>query len=116
MQLFDTDPFEKEAYDADFKDIVNGAIDPDDGYHHCVVVYQTNGKEVENIQLVVLDPRFNVVARESLAEYMKPDFARLTDFEPAERDMHEVHNEATRRLASLKPNVQPVLREKEKDA
>lgn len=115
-RLFETDLFETEEYAKDFEDIINGAIMPEDGYRHCVVAYRTYGSELLDVKLVVLDPWFNTVIEESLNEYMKPDFARLTDSAPAEEAAREEHNTATHRLTSLKPGVKPVLREGEKQA
>ena len=115
-RLYDTDPFEPEDYAKDFEDIINGAFDPEEGYRHCVIAYRAYGGELLDVKLVVLDPQFNTVIEESLNEYMKPDFARLTDPAPAEAASREEHNAATHRLTSLKPGVKPALREGEKEA
>lgn len=115
-RLFDTDPFEPEDYAKDFEDIINGAFDPEDGYRHCVIAYRAYGGELLDVKLVVLDPHFNTVIEESINEYMKPDFARLTDPASAEEAIREDHNAATHRLASLKPGLKPALREGEKEA
>lgn len=115
-RLFDTDPFEPEEYAKDFNDIINGAFDPAEGYRHCVIAYRAYGGELLDVKLVVLDPQFNTVIEESLNEYMKPDFARLTDPGPADEAAREEHNAATHRLTSLKPGVRPALREGEKQA
>ncbi|MBR0194800.1 MAG: hypothetical protein IJQ32_00945 [Paludibacteraceae bacterium] len=115
-RLFDTDPFEPEDYARDFEDIINGTFDPEEGYRHCVIAYRAYGDELLDVKLVVLDPQFNTVIEESLNEYMKPDFARLTDPAPAEEATREEHNAVTRRLTSLKQGVKPALREGEKEA
>lgn len=115
-RLFDTDHFEPEEYARDFEDIINGAFDPEEGYRHCVIAYKAYGDELLDVKLVVLDPQFNTVIEENLIEYMKPDFARLTDPAPAEEATREVHNAATQRLTSLKPGVKPALREGDKEA
>ncbi len=115
-RLFDTDPFQPEEYAKDFDDIINGAFDPKEGYRHCVIAYRAHGDELLDVKLVVLDPWFNTVTDESLVEYMKPDFARLTDSAPVEQEAREEHNAAPHRLASLKPGVKPVLREGEEEA
>lgn len=115
-RLFDTDPFKPEDYARDFEDIINGAFEPKEGYRHCVVAYRAYGNELLDIKFVVLDPWFNTVIEESLNEYMKPDFARLTDPAPVEATARDEHNAATHRLTSLKPGVKPALREGEKQA
>ena len=115
-RLFETDPFEPEDYARDFEEIINGAFDPEEGYRHCVVAYRAYGNELLDIKLVVLDPCFNTVIEENLNEYMKPDFARLTDPVPVEETAREEHNAATHRLTSLKPGVKSTLREGEKQA
>ena len=115
-KLFETEPFEPEEYARDFEDIINGAFDPEDGYRHCVIAYRAYSSELLDVKLVVLDPQFNTVIEESLNEYMKPDFARLTEPAPAEDVTREEHNAATHRLTSLKPGVKPALHEGEKEA
>ena len=115
-RLFDTDPFEPEEYARDFEDIINGAFDPEEGYRHCVIAYRAYGDELLDVKLVILDSQFNTVIEENLNEYMKPDFARLTDPAPAEQATREEHNAATHRLTSLKLGVKPSLREGEKEA
>ena len=115
-RLFDTDPFDDEIYAKDFDDIINGAFDPEDGYRHCVIAYRATGNELVDVKLVVLDPWFNVVTEESVADYMKPDFARLTASVTAENGAREDHNAATRRLTSVTAGIKPALREGEKQA
>lgn len=115
-RLFNTDKFDDEVYAKDFDDIINGAFDPEDGYRHCVIAYRASGNELVDVKLVVLDPWFNVVTEESLTDYMKPDFARLTAPSPAEDEAREEHNASTRRLVSVKNGIKPALREGEKQA
>lgn len=115
MRFFDTDPFDDETYAEDFADIVNGAFDPADGFRHCVIAYNALADEVVDLKLVVLDPWFNAVTEESLVDYMRPDFARLSESAYGNGSTHADHNAATRLLSSLKPGVKPSLREKEKE-
>lgn len=115
-RLFDADPFELEDYTKDFADISSGAFDPEEGYRHCVVAYRAYGGELLDVKLMVLDPWFNTVIEEDLNEYIKPDFARLTDPTSTEDAAREKHNVATHRLTSLKPGIKSALREGEKQA
>lgn len=115
ISLFDSDPFEEEAYVTDFENIINGVLNADE-FRHCVITYCTSGNDLVDVKLVILDPCFNVVTEDSLVEYMKPVFARLTDSAPKEETAREKHNNATRQLTSLKQGVTPALREEEKEA
>lgn len=115
-RMYDTDYFEPEEYVTDFADIIDGVLSPEDGYRHCVIAYNAFGDELRDVKLVVLDPWFNVVTEVSLAEYMTPDFARLTDPVPAEETARNQHNVATQRLVSLKPRIKPSLQDQEKKA
>ena len=113
--IYDPDPFDDETYAMDLDEIVNGAFDPSDGYRHCVVVYSASSDELVDVKLVVLDPWFNTVTEESLLGYMKPDFAKLS--EPTFTDSGSIkeHDEATRRLSTLKTGIKPFLKKKDKE-
>ena len=115
MRFFDTAPFEDETYAKDFADISNGAFDPAEGFRHCVIAYNTLADELVDVKLVVFDPYFNTVTEESLADYINPDFARLTESAGIDDSKRTDHNAATRRLSSLKPGIKPSIREKEKE-
>lgn len=67
-----------EYLEKDFDDIFHGAIGSDEGYCHCVVLYDTDHFNLTEAAIVVLDKNFNEVERLSLNEYIKPDFALLT--------------------------------------
>ena len=115
IPLFGLDLFDKEAYAEDFTDIISGAFDPAEGYRHCVVAYSTDGDELIDIRLVVFDPWWFTVAEESLKDYLKPDFARLSESTFDNDQVYEDHNSATRRLTSLKLGVKTSLRETQKE-
>ena len=105
MALFDMSQFDQEVYEQDFDCIFYGAIDPSDGYRHCVICYEAVHDEVISTSLLLLDPNFNVVNEMDLCEYRKPDFSKLTvDDVPADYSTTE-HNEATRNLLKLKQTL-----------
>lgn len=110
--LYQMDIFPDEILEADYQDIVAGAVDPDEGYLHYFVAYEADRNELIDIKLVLMDPYFNVVEESSLNHLIKPDFARLTDGSDLEGAAEQEHNEATRRLSKLKP----VLRKMENQA
>lgn len=116
MKLFDTDPFDAETYAQDFDSISLGAIDPSEGYRHCIIVYRAVADELIEVKLVVLDPNFCTVNEINLSEYIKPDFSRLTATEATSETTQEDHDAATKKLTSLKPGIKPKLREEEKRA
>lgn len=115
IPMFGLECFDNETYSEDFKEIINGAFDPAEGYRHCVVAYSTDGDELIDIKLIVFDPWFYTVAEESLKDYMRPDFARLSESSSGSDLNYADHNSATRRLSSLKDGVKPSLRETQKE-
>lgn len=110
--MFDMSQFDQEVYEQDFDCIFYGAIDPNEGYKHCVICYEAAHDEVTNTSLVLLDPNFNTVNEMDLGEYRKPDFSKLTiDDVPADYSTTE-HNEATRNLSKLKQTL-PKIKEQD---
>lgn len=102
--LFPAEPFDAETLEADYKTMMDGAVDPTEGYHHYFVSYHAEANELIDVKLVLMDPMFNVVQEESLNHLIKPDFARLT--EDIDSDVaiaaEETHRKATRQLPKLK--------------
>ena len=116
MSLYGVDPFDDESYAIDFADIMSGAIDTIDGYRHCELVYRTNGRDLTDVKLLVLDPAFNPVEEVSLVDYIRPDFSHLTEPTSTVTVSRDEHNTATHRLTTLKPGIKPALREEEAQA
>ena len=67
------------------------------------------------LDFVPLDKDFNVVDEASLMQYIKPDFARLTDIGPSE-DTDEDAKPDKKGLVAIKSGIKPKLREIEKKA
>lgn len=116
MTLMDLFPFEEDILEYDYNTIVGDLIDPSEGYRHYVVAYEAVNGELRDVQLEFLDKEFNVIAAASLNEYIKPDFARLTDVEPVDEDYADEIYENSKSLLSVKPGLRPKLREDEKQA
>lgn len=83
--------FDNEYLEKDFVEIFHGAIGADEGYCHCVVLYDTEHFNLTEAAIVVLDKNFDEVERLSLNEYIRPDFALLTEQTP---EVHREHIEA----------------------
>ena len=65
--------------------------------------------------LQTFDLHFNIVDEASLMQYIKPDFARLTDIGPSE-DTDEDAKPDKKGLVAIKSGIKPKLREIEKKA
>lgn len=74
ITIFDTDVLEQ-----DFKKISQGMINVEEDYKHYIIAYKAENGEIKDIKLRFLDKDFNIVDEASLMQYIKPDFARLTD-------------------------------------
>lgn len=110
MTLIGFFPFEAEDLENDYNSIVEGLIDPAKGYRHYVIAYDADGSELRDIQLEFLDKDFNIIATASLNEYIKPDFARLTDVEPVDEDLSDETDGEARGLLAIKSGLRPKLR------
>jgi hypothetical protein len=114
ITLMDLYPFESEELENDYKSIMEGMIDPTEGYRHYVIAYDVDNSELIDIQLEFLDKDFNTIATASLNEYIKPDFARLTDAEFVEEDLSEETENDAKGLVAIKSNksgLRPKIRE-----
>ena len=110
ITIFDTDILEQ-----DFDKISQGLIDMEGDYKHYIIAYNAENREIKDIMLKFLDRDFNIVDEASLMQYIKPDFARLTDIGPVE-ESNEDKKESKKGLVSLKSGLKPKLREVEKKA
>lgn len=97
--------FEKECYETDYNTIINGMLDPQEGYRHFVISYEFSDDILLNVDLLLLDKNFYAVEKRNLNEYIKPDFAKLTNLEIT-YSKDKKQNDTNRKVSlSLKPNV-----------
>lgn len=108
------DVYSPEEYENDYSEIFAGMLDPASGYHHCVIAYGVEGDEITDIRLEFLDPNFYVVDELSLTEYIRPDFAKLTETSWITNDLPEEPVKTSKDLPQLKTAVIAKLREVEK--
>lgn len=107
------DVFSPEEYECDYSEIFAGMLNSDSGYHHCVIAYSAEADEITDIRLEFLDPNFYVVDELSLTEYIRPDFAKLTE-SSWQIDAVKATPESSKSLPQLKAAVVAKLREIEK--
>ena len=110
ITIFDTDVLEQ-----DFEKISQGMINVEEDYKHYIIAYKAENGEIKDIKLRFLDKDFNIVDEASLMQYIKPDFARLTDIGPSE-DTDEDAKPDNKGLVAIKSGIKPKLREIEKKA
>ena len=99
----------------DFEKISQGMINVEEDYKHYIIAYKAENGEIKDIKLRFLDKDFNIVDEASLMQYIKPDFARLTDIGPSE-DTDEDAKPDKKGLVAIKSGIKPKLREIEKKA
>lgn len=116
MTLMEFFPFEAEDLENDYNSIVAGLIDPAEGYRHYVIAYDADGSELKDVQVEFLDKDFNTIATASLNEYIKPDFARLTDVEHVDEVLGDETDGEAKGLVAIKSELRPKLREVQKQA
>lgn len=108
--------FETEDLDKDFSDISQGLINLEEDYVHYIIAYKAENGEIKNIVLRLLDKDFDTVEEASLQNYIKPDFARLTDAGSAEQTIKTEENSESKKLVVIKANIKPKLKRTEKQA
>jgi hypothetical protein len=71
--------FEQDILKKDCDNIFCGSINGTDSFIHCVIAYETQQNEISDIKVLLLDKDLVTVEEISLNEYIKPDYARLTN-------------------------------------
>jgi len=74
--------FEDALIGDDFREIFGGLLSANDGYTHGVITYETNGWELSSVDILFLDKNLNPIEEVPLNDYIKPDYAALTQVEP----------------------------------
>ncbi len=109
--------FESDELEQDYANISQGLININENYRHYVIAYQSEGNEINEIILRLLDKDFDTVDEASLMEYIKPDFARLTDMEFVEEEVEMSKEPDSENLVNIKAEVfVPNLRKIDKPA
>ena len=115
ITLFPMSQFDDQTYEEDYESIINGALDPSAGYRHYVITYEFTGETLLEVDVVFLDGNFNIIDKQSIKEYIKPDFARLTGTQAPAEETKESKSSIKSHL-SLKPGLKPHLYEEEEQA
>jgi len=110
---FRSTTFKENILVEDFKEIFQGTININEDYKHYIISYDVKYKEITDISSNLLDKDFNIVDEISLMQYVKPDFAKLTDIEPIEETSENII-ESKKELISIKSGLKPKLREPKK--
>ena len=113
LQDFGITIFDTNVLEQDFEKISQGLIDRKEDYRHYIVSYIANHGEIKSITLKFLDKDFNIVDEESLMQYIRPDFAQLTNI-ASETESDEDNSQDKKSLVAIKSGVKPKLREIEK--
>lgn len=115
LEDFGITMFATDVLEQDFKKISQGMIRVEEDYKHYIIAYKADNGEIKDIKLKLLDKDFNIVDETSLMQYIKPDFAQLTDVGLLE-DIDEEVKPDKKGLVAIKNGIKPKLREIEKKA
>ena len=108
---FKIDAFDKKVLEEDFDKIMQGSISRTDGYKHYVVAYTAEHHVLKQIELLLLDKNFDAADKLDLIEYVKPDFASLTENQDKETEgLKEPEQEEKPSLLKLSDGVTAELR------
>ena len=115
---FDITQFDSEELETDYNDITHGFMGKNENYRHFVIAYKSEENEIVEIMLKLLDKDFDTVDEVSLMDYIKPDFAKLTEitFDEETNDEMEIPGSEndSKTLVTVKPGYKPNLREIDK--
>ena len=114
--LFPMEKFDKKTLENDYNEIISGMLNPSEDYRHYVISYNAVNNELLDVKLEYLDKHFITIEEISLNEYIKPDFARLTNSAEEHMDSSDSSQENVRNHLGLKAGLRPVLKEIEKQA
>ncbi|MEN6413443.1 MAG: DUF5986 family protein [Veillonellales bacterium] len=106
--------FSSEELEEDYNSITNGLISKEDDYRHYIIAYKSEGNEIVEIILKLLDRDFDAVDEVSLMEYIKPDYARLTDIEDFKDSSKTAEEPDHKGLVAVKAGLKPNLKDTDK--
>jgi len=116
QSLFPMETFDNEILENDYNDIFSNLINPSEGYIHYVISYDSKNSELLDVKLEVLDRSFNVVYEKSLNEFIKPDYANLTEPNVVASENPSSSTENMRSILGIKKGIRPSLKEIEEEA
>jgi hypothetical protein len=102
--------FEQDELMQDCSNIFGGSINEFDHFTHCVIGFETKHNELTDIAVLVLDKDLDIVEEMSLNEYIKPDFAGLTNNNPTDSGESDTPLEVNNNLLTFKPKSQNIIR------
>lgn len=114
--------FDRDTLEKDYNSIFAGRLNINDGFIYCVIVYDAYKGDLADIKALFLDRDLDIVEQISMNEYIKPDFAALTDAIPYAEKTKEAETQTSDNLVSIKTqtaetaNSQARLREQNKQA
>lgn len=115
---FDITQFDSEELETDYNEITHGFIERNEPYRHFVIAYKSEENEIAEIMLKLLDKDFDTVDEVSLMDYVKPDFAKLTEitFNEETNDGMETQGDEDdgKPVVTVKPGYKPNLRDTDK--
>ncbi len=115
LEDFGITVFDNEILERDYAKVSQGLIDADEDYKHYVIAYNAEHREIKDIKLKFFDKDFNIVDVQSLMDYIRPDFAKLTETDDIEECFSETTTEK-KSLIAVKRGIKPTLRTIEKKA
>lgn len=108
-------PFSDDELIDDYNSIFKNQLSEAEKYRHYVITYDILQNEVSDIKLIFFDKNFEIIESRSLKEYLKPDFASLTNM--LNNDVCSVHvADKVENLIKIRPSVKPLLRASENEA
>lgn len=108
--LFPKEPFDGDCLQKDYEDLTAGKLDLPGCYKHYIISYRSEQNELQDVKLEFFDKNFTIIDSVTLNEYIKPDFARLTDAAPSEENAPNTSVKEERGLVELRPGIRPQLR------
>lgn len=107
--------FDNTVLEQDYAKISQGLIDMEEGYKHYVIAYNAEHGEIKDIKLKFFDKDFNIVDVKSLMNFIRPDFAKLTEADDIEKNVAGTTKDK-KGLVAIRSGIKPKLRTMEKKA
>ena len=100
--------FDNETLEKDCATIFAGRIEKDD-FIHCAILYNTSRGELTDAKIVFLDKDLDEIEAISLNEFIKPDFAALTNTPTPTDDIGAPESKTSSRLISVRNTVNQTI-------
>jgi len=93
IEAYDYSRFSQEELESDYTRLFGNKVNPSEGYKHCLILFATRKTELYDVRLCIVDKDLDVVEDKPLIDFIKPDYAELTNVKSVDTVSDDSENE-----------------------